>query len=179
MKATNNGSLVDIPQCQITIAGRTITLKSLPDISDSKSAIYNNEAIIGRSFPLYTYSHSGDRSLNIQLHFFVVDPADAKTNLGYLRLIQSAVYPRPGAPFLPPPVCQLSIGYLLSGNPDGGEKPQPLCCVLQSYSVKFPTEVAWQADTFCPFRFDVDTSWLVVYTSSDLPYQNRIMTSGR
>jgi hypothetical protein len=58
----------------------------LPEISDSKSAIYNNEPIIGRSFPLYTYSHSGDRSLNIQLHFFVVDVDDAVKNLGYLRI---------------------------------------------------------------------------------------------
>jgi hypothetical protein len=179
MKATNNGSLVTLPAMSIFIPGAgTISLKSLPDISDSKAAVYNNEAIIGRSFPLYTYSHSGDRNLSIQLHFFVVDPADAATNLGYLRMIQSAVYPREGSPFLPPPVCQITFGYLLAGNPSGAA-PTPLCCVLQSYSVKFPTEVAWQEQTFCPFRFDVDTSWLVVYTSSDLPYQSRIVTSGR
>ena len=180
MKATNNGSLAPINNCTINIPGAgNIILNNLPDISDSKTAIYNNEAIIGRSFPLYTYSHSGDRTISMQLHFFVVDQSDILTNLKYLRWIQSAVYPRQGdgsAPFTPPPVCQLQCGSLLGD--------QPLCCVLQSYSVKFPTEVAWDANasgksTFIPFRFDMDTSWLAVYTSSDLPYQDRIVSSGR
>lgn len=184
MKATNDGSLAPIPSCTINIpSAGTIELNNLPDISDSKSAVYNNEAIIGRSFPLYTYSHSGDRSISIQLHFFVVDKNDAQKNLGYLRWLQSAVYPRDGgqngAPFTPPPICQIKCGSLLAGNPQSGSSSQPLCCVLQSYSVKFPTEVAWHEETFCPFRFDVDTSWLVVYTSNDLPFQDRIVSSGR
>jgi hypothetical protein len=148
-------------------------MKNLPDISDSKSAVYNSEAVMGRSFPLYTYSHSADRSLSIQLHFFVVSKGDAEENLKQLRWIQSAVYPRESldAPYMPPPVCEIQCGDLLA--------KQSLCCVLQSYSVKFPTEVVWEENNFCPFRFDVDTSWLVVYNSSDLPYQNRIVDSGR
>ena len=183
MKATNDGSLATIPDCKIIIPGAgTIMLNNLPSISDSKTAIYNNEAIIGRSFPLYTYSHSGDRAISMQLHFFIVDQYDANKNLTYLRWIQSAVYPREGsngAPFTPPPVCQITCGSLLAGNPSSGGSAQPLCCVLQSYNVKFPEEVAWHGNTFCPFRFDVDTSWLVVYTSDDLPFQSRIVSSGR
>lgn len=148
-------------------------MRSLPDISDSKTAVYNSEAIMGRSFPMYTYSHSADRNISIQLHYFVTEPGDAVENLQDLRWLQSAVYPRESkdAPYLPPPVCQLKCGSLLA--------TEAICVVLQSYSVKFPTEVAWDEDTFCPFRFDVDTSWLVVYTSSDLPYQSRIIKSGR
>lgn len=184
MKATDNGSLIKVPDCDIEIPGAgTISLNNLPNISDSKTASYNNEAIIGRSFPLYTYSHSGDRAISIQMHFFVIDPQDAERNLQYLRMIQSAAYPRQGgingAPFTPPPVCKVRCGALLAGNPRSGESAQPLCCVLQSYSVNFPTEVVWHNETFCPFRFDVDTSWLVVYTSDDLPYQDRIVRSGR
>lgn len=190
-KATNNGSLAPIPEdkCYIIIPGselkeEKIVLNNLPDISDSKAAVYNNEAIIGRSFPLYTYSHSADRTISMQLHFFVVDKNDVSLNLQYLRAIQSAVYPREGtaggAPFVPPPVCVIRCGNLLG--------TKPLCCVLQSYSVKFPTEVAWStngggtpdtSDFFTPFRFDVDTQWLTVYSSVDLPYQTRIVRSGR
>lgn len=188
MKATNNGSLAPLSKCTISIPvgngpSQVIYLNNLPDISDSKSAVYNNEAIIGRSFPLYTYSHSGDRAISMQLHFFVVDKDDSNKNLSYLRLLQSAVYPREGsqngAPFVPPPICQITCGSLLSGNPKNGISAQPLCCVLQSYNVKFPTEVVWDQNSFCPFRFDVDTSWLVVYTSNDLPFQERIVESGR
>jgi hypothetical protein len=176
-KATNNGSLNPIGRCTIYIpnAGEII-LNNLPDISDSKDAVYNNEAIIGRSTPLYTYSHSGDRTISMQLHFFVVDQSDAKKNLAQLRWLQSALYPRIGSdndtPFKPPVICQIQCGSLLASN-------GPLCCFLKSYSVKFPTEVAWDENTFCPFKFDVETSWTVVYASDDLPFQDRIFRSGR
>ncbi len=182
MKATNSGKLNEIPDCIIKIPGAggggldgEIKLNNLPDISDSKSAVYNTEAIMGRSFPLYTYSHSADRTINLQLHFFIVNPGDGDRNLAYLRMIQSAVYPRDGiktgTPYQPPPVCQLKCGKLLAD--------QELCVILQSYSVKFPTDVAWEENSFCPFRFDVDTNWLVVYTSIDLPFADRIASSGR
>lgn len=177
-KATTIGKLNKVPDCYIDIPqAKKIEMKSLPDISDSKQATYNGENIIGRSFPLYTYSHSGDRSLSIQLHFFIVEEKDARENLECLRAIQSATYPRPGqggAPYMPPTVCTIKCGEILA--------KEPLCAVLQSYSVKFPTEVAWfEGDDgkYCPYRFDVDTTWMVVYTSSDLPYQNRIWQSGR
>ena len=70
MKATLNGNLNPVPDCIVVVPtsgagtdqGLTYLLfDNLPDISDSKSAVYNNEGIIGRSFPLYTYSHSADR----------------------------------------------------------------------------------------------------------------------
>lgn len=175
MKATNNGNLNYIEDCYIEIpeAG-TILMRSLPDISDGKSAVYNNEPIMGRSFPLYTYSHSADRTLNMQLHFYIIKEGDGQRNLEDLRRIQSAVYPRQGsgrAPYLPPPVCTIKVNKILAD--------QPICAQLQSYSVKFPTDVAWDEETYCPFKFDVDTSWLVVYASNDLPYQDRIVTSGR
>jgi len=175
IRATSNGKLNEIADCKIVIPGAgTIIMNNLPDISDSKQAVYNNEPIIGRSFPLYTYSHSGDRTIGIQLHFFIVEEGDGFKNLASLRKIQSAVYPRQGtdAPYQPPPVCTILCRHLLTTN-------EPFCAVLQSYSVKFPTEVAWEEASYCPYRFDVDTSWLVVYTSSDLPFQDRIIKSGR
>ena len=173
-KATNSGSLNDI-ECRINIPGAgTIILNNLPDISDSKQAVYNPQAIIGRSFPLYTYSHSGDRTINMQLHFFIVNPGDAEKNLADLRKIQSAVYPRQGtgAPYKPPPICTIECKKILTND-------EPLCVALQSYSVRFPSDVAWDTETYCPYRFDVDTQWWAVYTSSDLPYQDRIVSSGR
>lgn len=203
MKATRQGRLQSIPECKIIIpaAGFTtqtiinpltgnpstqinptggeieIILNNLPDISDSKSAVYNGEGIIGRASPIHTYSHSAERTISMQLHFFIVEPNDGLKNLQYLRAIQSAVYPRRGdtggelLPYRPPPVCRIRCGKLL-GDED-------LCVILQSYSVKFPTEVAWDEKTYCPYRFDVDTSWVVTYTTVDLPFQDRIVQSGR
>jgi hypothetical protein len=196
-KATNVGKLNPVDKCNIRIPiDRTpihlqrnrdkiydIVMNNLPDISDSKSAVYNQETVIGRSFPLYTYSHSGDRQISIQIHFFAINKVDIKKNLLDLRAIQSAVYPRQGIsgePYRPPPVCQIVCGNLLSGNPASKTNTlEPLCVILQSYSVKFPTEVAWDEESYLPYRFDVDTTWLVVYTSEDLPFQNRIFKSGR
>lgn len=175
------GDLVPIEKCKIIIPGAgTILMNNLPDISDTKQAIYNNLSIMGRSFPLYTYSHSGDRVIALQIHFFVLRKGDATRNLADLRKIQSAVYPRKGnsdVPYIPPVICTLECGDLLSVS--GGQGGGPLCVILQNYSVKFPTDVAWDEETLCPYRFDVDTSWYVVYTSADLPSADRIIRSGR
>lgn len=182
MKSTINGNLREIPDCHIIVPGGgggdrdgTIKLNNLPDISDSKSAVYNGEPIIGRSFPLYTYSHSGERNISMQVHFFIVNPGDGARNLFYLRMLQSAVYPRngdsTGTPYRPPPICRIKCGPLLDND--------ELCVILQSYSVKFPTEVAWEETTYCPFRFDVDLTWQVVYPSDSLPFQEDIIKAAQ
>lgn len=179
MKATNDGKLNVIPDFYIAIPGfgSPITVKALPDISDSKQASYNPETIMGRAAPMYTYSHSGDRTISIQLHLGITEEGDAEKNLETLRKIQSAAYPRQGtggAPYIPPVVCTIKCGDLLA--------KEPICAILQSYNVRFPTEVAWWTGDdgkYCPYRFDIDTSWVAVYTSSDLPYADRIFRTGR
>ncbi len=188
----SDGSLAKIFDCRITIPfGNTevaIILDNLPDITDAKSASYKDESIIGRSSPIKTYVNSQTRTISMQLHFFVTRPDDLKGQfartrgqtttlslLDKLRLLQSAVYPQTGEnglPFIPPPICRIRCGELLS-------KEGELCVVLKSYSVKFPTDVAWDEQTFTPFKFDVDTSWDVVYTTLDLPGQERILDMGK
>lgn len=174
MRATNEktGTLTPILDCYVSVPnfGR-IYMKSLPDISDSKEAVYNDEVVIGRSTPIKTYSHSSIRPISLQIHLFATSADDSFQNLKILRAIQSCVYPRSdntsGAPFAPPVVCMLKCGYLLSAN--------PLCVVCKNYSVKYPTDVPWDEFTMLPIKFDIDTSWDVVYKSSDLPGQDRIL----
>jgi len=181
-KATQlGGALIPINECYIDIPGaKKIILDNLPDISDTKSANYSDEVVIGRASPLKTYSQSDNRSITMQIHFIISKPEDVKTNLENLRAIQSACYPREGendAPFIPPPVCKIKCGKLLS-------KEGEVCVILKNYSVKFPTDVAWHADeesdrdAFTPTKFDVDTTWDVVYSSADLPGQQRIFNMG-
>jgi hypothetical protein len=179
------GALAPIKNCYIKIPCEDCGLetsefelqfKVLPDISDSKTVSYNDENVIGRASPLKTYSQSDNRTLSVQIHMIVSSPDDVEYNLSAMRAIQSAAYPRNdssnGAPFIPPPICRMRCGKLLSSG-------QELCVILKSYSVKFPTEVAWDEETFVPYKFDIDTSWDVVYKSADLPGQERIFTSGR
>lgn len=174
------GALVPIKDCYIAIpigGSRefTLTFKVLPEISEQKTVSYNDEQVIGRASPLKTYAQSDNRTLSVQIHMVVSEASDIEYNLTALRAIQSAAYPREGqngAPFVPPPVCRIKCGRLLS---EGSE----LCVILKSYSVKFPTEIAWDEDTFVPYKFDIDTSWDVVYKSSELPGQDRIFISGR
>lgn len=172
------GELNPITDCYVIIPpgfpkDNPLKMKVLPDISDTKSATYSDEPIMGRSFPLKTYSHSDNRAITMQMHMIVSAPSDVDYNLRALRAIQSVVYPREGVstPFLPPPICRIKCGRLLAD--------EDLCVVLKSYSVKFPTEVAWDEETFVPFKFDIDTNWEVVYKSSDLPGAERIFTVGR
>lgn len=153
-----------------------VVMDNLPDISDTKSANYSDETIIGRSNPVKTYSQSDNRSISMQIHFIVSKPSDVYVNLQKLRAIQSALYPRDGegggSPFIPPPVCRMKCGNLLS--------TQEICVILKQYSVKFPTDVAWDANSgnFTPYKFDVDTTWDVVYSSSSLPGQREIFQAG-
>lgn len=178
MKATNStGALLPIPNCTINIPGcRTIELNALPDVSDTKEAQYNDEPIIGRAFPLKTFSHSENRVINMTLHFFILNPADVTLRMDNLRAIQSATYPRDGVsgntPFIPPPVCQLQCGRLLGDR--------PVCAVLRSYSVKYPIDVVWTEyeGAYLPIKFDIDTQWQVVYRSDRLPGQQNIYEDG-
>lgn len=172
------GPLIEIRDCYIIIPGfGKIIFDNLPDITDSKTATYNDEVVIGRSSPLKTYSQSDNRNISMQIHLFITKPSDVTYNLQVLRAIESAVYPRngsEGAPFYPPPICRMKCGKLLAED--------ELCVILKSYSVKFPTEVAWATlpvATFTPFKFDIDTTWDVVYKSADLPGQERILQFGR
>ena len=192
MKSTNfGGSLIAIPDCYINISGYKIPMYILPDISDGKSAEYSDTPVIGRSTPIKTFSNSGIRTISWTAQFMITqkNPYDnavlssenpdreirsqtAETNLFYLRLIQSAVYPRSGgsaAPYAPPPVCSIRCGSLLKESGD-------TCVILRSYSVKYPTDVAWDESTKIPYKFSVDMQWEVVYSSENLPGQEMIMS---
>ena len=152
-----------------------LVFNNLPEITDSKSVSYQDETVIGRASPLKTYSQSDNRTIAMQIHMIISKPGDAEYNLSALRAIQSASYPRDGAngaSFIPPPICRIRCGRLLSTS---GE----LCVILKSYNVKFPTEVSWEEKNFTPFKFDIETNWDVVYKSSDLPGQERIFSLGK
>lgn len=171
---TPRGDLIPLDNAWLFVPNfGTIKFHALPDISDSKSAAYNDEPIIGSSFPLKTYSHSENRVISLQIHFYARKRADFAENLRAKRAIESCLYPRDnqGFSFVPPPVCRLYCGFWLADD--------PLCVVLKSCSSKAPTDVPWDEETYCPWKFDVDTNWEVVYKRSDLPGQNRILNFGR
>jgi hypothetical protein len=180
VKATDKtGQLTKLKDCYIQINGsETIPMYVLPEISDQKSAAYSDEAVMGRSFPFKTFSNSENRTIGMTLHFVTINDRDyssnsAFTNLHYLRLLESLVYPRgnvSGVPFLPPPICKLQCGELLG---QGG-----VCAILKSYNVRFPTDVAWDTETYLPSKFDVETNWDVLYSTFDLPGQEQIMEFG-
>ena len=176
MKATLNGDLRPLDDCQIVLPdGHQIFMRILPEITDSKSASYNDEPIIGRSFPLKTQSHSENRTISWTIHFMVVKDGDQDRNMQDLRALESLVYPDDsgagGAPYAPPGICTLRCGKILTTG-------EPLCAVLKSYSVKFPSDVVWDDNGYIPHKFDVDLSFDVVYTSSQLPGADDIFLSG-
>jgi len=173
-KATRaGGGLNPIENCQIFVPGfGPIVMDALPEISDSKSASYNDEPIMGRAFPLKTYSHSENRSISMTIHFYTITETDSNRHMNAMRALESCVYPRDqgGMPFIPPPVCKIRCGKLLAD--------EDLCVVLKSYSVKFPTNVVWNKTNYFPYQFDVETNWDVVYRSLNLPGQRQIIQFG-
>lgn len=164
-KATgSDGALQQLSKCYIVTPYGQVTLKILPEITDSKSANYINEAIIGRSNPVTTYSHSEPRVISTELTFMVTKCSDITDNLRSLRIIQSLVYPgQPGggAPYTPPPVSKFYCGKLFG---DSG-----VCVVLKNYSVRYQGDVAWDVETYLPYKFTISCQWEVVYSCANLP----------
>jgi len=175
-KSTTQGRLNPIENCYLIIPSLgTWTLNNLPDISDGKDVVFNEDNIMGRSSPIVMYHYSGARNISIQFHMFHYDDQEGRDNLLFLRSIQSLAYPRAAsssAPYAPPEICKFRCGNLLSVNSE-------LCLILLSYRTTFPTDVIWDFRNYMPYKFDIDTSWRVVYTSQDLPINTRIIQSGR
>ena len=172
-RATNsNGSLAPLQytglgggKCEIQTPCGCITLKILPDITDSKGATYAPDNAPGRTTPMTTYSHSEARTINTELHFMLTQFSVISVNLKSLRIIQNLVYPgnqSGAAPFTPPPVVRFICGSLMDGE-------NGLCLVLKNYSVKYDPQVAWDATTFLPYKFSISCSWEVVYACNRLP----------
>lgn len=175
----NDGSLAPLQyaaagggKCEIQTPCGCITLKILPDITDSKGAQYVNDPAPGRSTPMMTYAYSEPRNINTELHFMITKFDDIEDNLKAIRIIQNLVLPGPQSgivPFTPPPVVKMTCGVLFDGT-DG------LCLVLKNYSIRYPTEVAWDAVTFIPYRFSISCSWEVVYPCNKLPTNKCVMS---
>ena len=72
-----------------------------------------------------------------------------------------------GAPYAPPPLCQLECGQLLSSQ-------GPINAIMKNYSIKFDTSVPWDENTFLPYKFDIDMTFDVIYDQSNLPGANLI-----
>ena len=176
MKATlPNGSLREITDCYIDVPelSQKIIMKILPDISDTKSATYSDEPAIGRSFPIKNYSQSDNRSISWTVHMMVCKEGDQEDMISAMKLLEACVYPtQTESPYAPPPICQIRCGRLLTDD------DQPLCCILKSYSIKFPTDVAWDENGYVPYKFDIDLTFEAVYDSKSLPYAEDIRLLG-
>ena len=182
MKATNStGNLNFItdsqgnPDCYIRAkignVDKTINMYILPDISDGKQASYADETGIGRSAPLKIFSHGDTRTVGWTAHFHSATKAMSSENLNNLRFLEALVYPDDANQLAgPPPIARIKCGGLLGVT--------ELCAVLKSYNVKFPTDVAWDPDTFLPIKFDVDMTFEVVYETLNLPGATKILNFG-
>lgn len=171
----NSGRLAVLPNCKIITPCGTICLRILPDISDSKAAHYAPENAIGRSSPLITYAYSEPRMINTELHFMTTVTDDINDNWRAIRIIQSLVYPGTAvadgaAPFTPPPVVKFICGGLLDGS-------NGLCLILKSYNIRYPTNVAWDEQTYLPYQFSISCNWEVVYACKNLPSNNCLTQS--
>lgn len=178
MKATTAaGDLAEIPNAEIVIptgsGRRRLTFRIMPDIGDQKGATYNPEEVMGRSSPIMNFSKSEARKISIDIHFITLKKSDIDRNRRDLWAIMSCCYPRDGQagmPYRPPAICKLKFGKLLGST--------GVCAVLENYSIKYPTDQVIDPVTLFPYKFDVSTSWQILYASSKLPGAEKIITAG-
>jgi len=177
LKATDStGNLNELNDCYITAKisnnDYTIFMYILPDISDTKQSTYSDETGMGRSAPIKVFSHGDSRSISWTAHFFSPTKIMGEKNLNSLRILESLVYPDVSNTTLvsPPPIARIKCGSLLGAA--------ELCVILKSYTVKFPTDVAWDKNTYMPIKFDVDMTFEVVYQTIKLPGSRQIINFG-
>lgn len=178
-----------IPNSTMNSGGMKILFQALPVVTDGKGAKYDPTPVIGRATPLLTYANSDMRTISVDLSFFVTKTkfdgnvynsigdgvGSVPYNLAALRAIASSVYPRSGiqgVTYRPPPVCRFQFGEFLGRSKDG------MCVIIDKYSVKNDPSVPSDPDTLCPYKFTVNVSMIKVYTSDDLPNQERIWVYG-
>lgn len=100
--------------------GERLGFQLMPEpITESKSALYNEIPIIGRSLPLLGYAGSTSRSINLSLSFVALNkPGAGKWDTAKVRdsvrFLEAKVYPvyKEGFTF-PPPLLWLTIGNAL------------------------------------------------------------------
>lgn len=188
MKATRrDGRLIPLDDCylysKLDSAGplyskgdkNTLYFDNIPDISDKKSAKYNDETGIGRTAPFKVYANSENRTISCECHFFVQQasgPQSAESIKNTLRWLEAHVYPQKplNGTYNPPPIMQIKCFKNI------GE--ESLCVVLNNYNVKFDPAVPWDEKTGIPYKIDVSLDFEVVYQSSDLPYAEDIVITG-
>ncbi len=89
-------------------------------ITDSKVAIYNDVAIVGRSSPLKNYVQSGSRQITFTLDFFAapqpgldfIIPPLIRNRIDALRALVYPIYDQSG--IKPPPRCLVRVGAQIS-----------------------------------------------------------------
>lgn len=173
MKATTNGGiLVPIENCYIEVPPRIrILAYVLPEISDGKGATYNDEIGIGRSAPIKTYSHSDNRTVNVNWTFVLQNAEKAREVTQHFKALKSCVYPYKESdknlPYRPPAICKIRCGHALDDK--------ELCVILRNYSVNFPVDVPWDDTYLLPYKFSISLTWEVVYTTSELPGREKII----
>jgi len=147
---------------------------NIPDISDKKSAKYNDETGIGRAAPIKAYANSDNRNISVECHFFVQKKSgsrSAEAIMTTLRWLEAHVYPkRASAPYAPPPIMKIKCKDILA--------IPPLCVVMLDYNVKFDSQVPWDEETGCPYKVDVSLNFEVVYNSANLPFAEDIVVTG-
>jgi hypothetical protein len=188
-------TLNDMRDCYIRVAignlNEIIYMNNLPDISDSHDAVYNDQNGPGRSMPIKTFGNGGPRVITWTITFISETEQKAAENVRKMRILQSCTYPRTitsnTMPYTPPPVLKIRCGELLRSGLFGSEDIE-LCVVLKSYSVKYPKDVPWQeymdvpgggrSFSYIPYKFDLALTFEAVYSTDDMPGQERIAIYG-
>lgn len=159
--------------CMISVVGimdEPWQLKTMPEITDSKSANYNSQTVFGRSSPIRSYSDSGARTISVSFDL-INTPIDEGANFEFLRAIAAAAHPQYDQGIAPPPLIKFQCGPLISGKLGA---PQGVTCILSSYSFNFNKESTIN-DEMVPFKIGVSLELEVVYSQQTLPGAKDVM----
>lgn len=148
-----------------------IYFETLPEITENKSATYNDEIVLGRSSPVKTFAHGDNRVITLTMNFIATHESDFIRYRQYMFAIASAAHPRYEQGYAPPDICKIQIGGILGND--------PVSCVLRNYDFNTENTTFWydrdaqdEAERnamYMSMRFSINTNWDVVYSYESLP----------
>jgi len=175
MKGDESGSLQRLQaSCWLSVGDRMYHFRSLPEISDSKSANYNSQTVFGRSSPIRSYSDSSARTINVSFDLYSTDEKTREENFKFVRSIAMAVHPKYGGTYDPPPICKFTCGNLLSGKDVDDSDPSPLQCLIMNYNFNYGRDSIFD-NHMLPFHISGSLDLEVIHTPQTLPGQKEVL----
>ena len=149
----------------------TITFDASISLPESRSAVYDQYALVHMPVDLYAYKNTTSRTFGIRSKLVSRNSKEANKNIRYLDMVRRWILPSFGKDGAPPPILRLTSYD--NGNIGGGKDGEGLTCIMKSYNWEFPEDVDYifagnGLDSPMPIIGHLNIDLTEIYSANDI-----------